>query len=149
MAILMIQPSRSSRIGWSVAFGAMSVLFLLGAVFVGAAPRKPLNSDFITAHLVPFSCVLAVFFAGSALEWPQRQVVISENVLREWRWFHWREVAIPARVLVGSSRKGRVAIGDAVSRKTLFVFVREFGSQRELQERLESFFAGEDRLERA
>jgi hypothetical protein len=140
MTSLTIVPSRLARFGWC-AFGLAMAVFLT----VLSRPWQPTAysaKDWMTTVFA-----LVMFLGGIELPW--RKVVIDGSEVRERRWFHWRAIPLPAAVIVGRDRQGRIAIGEPSMQQVLFWFGREFGRPQEIEDQLVEFFRRSGRLDGA
>ena len=136
MPELIVAPPNVARIGYCACEIGMSAFLL-----VTAEPWRPIAHAVQQWLAVGFGVLL--FMAG--LEFPWRKVIVDDAAIRERLWFHWRVRELPSHVLIGRTRRGRVAIADN-SGRVMFSFVREFGNPSEIEKRLVSFFNEADRL---
>lgn len=87
-----------------------------------------------------------VFFLAASLEFPWRKIVLTEDVVRERLWFHWRTHDLPYRVMVGRDNRGRIVVAEAPTGRIVVRFIREFGRPAAIERQLLEFFEASGRL---
>jgi hypothetical protein len=136
MSEIEIAPTPLARVAWASVEAGMAALLI-----VLSGPSR-LNRQSVQAWLV---FVIGLVLLVAAVEFPWKKVLITDVAIRDRRWFHWRELPLPPRVLVGKDSRGRVAIADETG-TIIFRFVREFGKPSDIERRVMQFFAQAGRL---